>query len=64
MKDTCKKIEAGEYEYKGRRICRTDSHAHAYAPWRVSGNRGFRTLAEAKLFIDTLPEVRESESGE
>ncbi len=58
MNETCKKIEAGEYEYKGRTIYRTSNHSNAYNPWKVLGGRwSFPTLAAAKKHIDSKEEV-------
>lgn len=56
-KITCKKVEAGEYEYKGRTIYKADIHSNAYNPWRVNGYKyDFPTLKAAKQHIDSKGE--------
>jgi hypothetical protein len=47
-----RKVEAGEYEYKGQTIYRTSARRDAYNPWKISLGRSFATLAEAVAYID------------
>ncbi len=61
MKKThkAKRIEAGEYEYRGRHIYRLSERRDAYNPWKVSSHKfGFATLAEAKQYVDGIMDKR------
>lgn len=46
----------GEYAYRGRIIYRRDPRRGAYNPWRIALGPRFRTLKEAKDYIDGLRE--------
>ena len=59
---TCKRLAAGNYEYKGRRIVQTPSDAYGDNCWHITSVNGdpievASTLRSAKAMIDNMQPV-------